>query len=82
MTETERIAHAVYERNIHPRLHFCHTSRCPNLVAGHDFCARCEEEMNGQICTFAEIIGDMPKWALLVLGIAVCAIACVMRNVL
>ena len=63
MTETERITNAVYERHMRPPLHYCHTSGCPNLVAGDDYCARCSEEINGQPCTFAEILSEMPKWA-------------------
>ena len=63
MTETERITHAVYDRHMRPPLHYCHTSGCPNLVAGDDYCARCSEEINGQPCTFAEILSEMPKWA-------------------
>ena len=63
MTETERITHAVYERHLRPPLHCCHTSGCLNLVAGDNYCARCEEEMTGQPCTFAEILSEMPKWA-------------------
>ena len=43
--------------------HRCHTSGCLNLVAGDDYCARCAEEINGQPCTFAEILSEMPKWA-------------------
>ena len=63
MTETERIAHAVYDRRLHSPLHRCHTAGCPNIVAGDDYCARCAEEINGQPCTFAEILSEMPKWA-------------------
>ena len=63
MTETERITHAVYDRRLHSPLHRCHTAGCPNIVAGDDYCARCAEEINGQPCTFAEILSEMPKSA-------------------
>lgn len=63
MTETERITNAVYERRYCPPLHYCHTSGCPNLVAGDDYCARCAEEINGQPYTFAAVLSKFPKWA-------------------
>ena len=63
MTETERIAHAVYERHLRPPLHCCHTAGCPNIVAGDDYCARCAEEIDGQPYTCANVLGEMPKWA-------------------
>ena len=56
MTETERITNAVYDRHLRPPLHYCHTSGCPNLVAGDDYCARCAEEINGQPYTFAGVL--------------------------
>lgn len=64
MNEYERITNAAYHRRIHPHpLHHCHTSGCLNLVAGDDYCARCADEMAGQPYTFANILGEMPKWA-------------------
>ena len=65
-----------------PPLHCCHTSGCLNLVAGDDYCARCAEEMNGQPCTFAEILSEMPKWAHRLFWIAVCALTCVIWRML
>jgi hypothetical protein len=63
VTETERITNAVYERRYCPPLHYCHASGCPNLVAGDNYCARCEEEMTDQPYTFANVLGEMPRWA-------------------
>ena len=63
MTETERIAHAVYDRRLHSPLHRCHTAGCPNIVAGDDYCARCAEEIDGQPYPFANILSEMPRWA-------------------
>jgi hypothetical protein len=63
MTETERIAHAVYDRHQRPPLHYCHTSGCLNLVAGDNYCSRCAEEMSGQPYTFAGVLSEFPKWA-------------------
>ena len=63
MTETERIAHAVYDRRLHSPLHRCHTAGCPNIVAGDDYCARCAEEINGQPYTLANILSETPEWA-------------------
>jgi hypothetical protein len=76
MTETERIAHAVYERHMRPPLHRCHTAGCPNIVAGDDYCARCSEEMNGQPCTFAAVLSKFPKlaWRLFWTAVAVAAV--------
>ena len=75
MTETERIAHAVYDRRLHSPVHRCHTSGCPNFVAGDEYCARCEEEMTGQPCTFANILSEMPRWARRLFWTAVFAVA-------
>ena len=82
MTETERITNAVYERHMRPPLHYCHTSGCPNLVAGDDYCARCSEEINGQPCTFAEILSEMPKWAHWLFWTAVVAVAAFVLSIL
>ena len=81
MTETERIAHAVYDRHMHPPLHYCHTSGCPNLVAGDDYCARCAEEITGEPCTFAKFLSEMPKWARWLFGTAVIADALVILKI-
>ena len=82
MTETERIAHAVYDRRLHSPLHRCHTAGCPNIVAGDDYCARCAEEINGQPCTFAEILSEMPKWAHWLFWTAVVAVAAFVLSIL
>ena len=82
MTETERIAHAVYDRHLHSPLHRCHTAGCPNIVAGDDYCARCAEEINGQPCTFAEILSEMPKWAHWLFWTAVVAVAAFVLSIL
>jgi hypothetical protein len=71
MTETERIAHAVYDRHMHPPLHRCHTSGCLNLVAGDDYCARCAEEITG-------VLNEMPRWAQRLFWTAVFAAALVL----
>ena len=76
MTETERITNAVYERHMRPPLHYCHTSGCPNLVAGDDYCARCAEEINGQPYPFANILSEMPERARRLFWTAVVAAAC------
>jgi hypothetical protein len=81
MTETERITHAVYERHLRPPLHCCHTSGCLNLVAGDNYCARCEEEMTGQPYTFANILSEMPRWAHRLFWTAV-AVAAVVISIL
>ena len=82
MIETERIAHAVYDRRLHSPLHRCHTAGCPNIVAGDDYCARCAEEINGQPCTFAEILSEMPKWAHWLFWTAVVAVAAFVLSIL
>ena len=58
-----------------PPLHCCHTSGCPNLVAGDDYCARCAEEINGQPYPLANILSEMPKWALVLFWTAAVALA-------
>ena len=82
MTETERITNAVYDRRLHSPLHRCHTAGCPNIVAGDDYCARCAEEINGQPCTFAEILSEMPKWAHWLFWTAVVAVAAFVLSIL
>ena len=82
MTETERIAHAVYDRRLHSPLHRCHTAGCPNIVAGDDHCARCAEEINGQPCTFAEILSEMPRWAHRLFWTSVFAVAAFVLSIL
>jgi hypothetical protein len=81
MTETERITNAVYERHLRPPLHCCHTSGCLNLVAGDNYCARCEEEMTGQPYTFANILSEMPRWAHRLFWTAVFAVAAVVLSI-
>ena len=83
MTETERITHAVYERHLRPRpLHRCHTSGCPNLVAGDDYCARCAEEIDGQPYTFANILSEMPERARRLFWTSVFALAAFALSIL
>ncbi len=65
-----------------PPLHRCHTSGCPNVVAGDDYCARCSEEINGQPCTFAEILSEMPKWARRLFWTSVFALAAFALSIL
>jgi hypothetical protein len=78
MTETERIAHAVYDRHMHPPLHRCHVSGCPNLVAGDNYCARCAEEINGQPYTFANVLSEIGVWFCRLFWTAVFAAALVL----
>lgn len=82
MTETERIARAVYDRHMRPPLHYCYTSGCPNIVAGDDYCARCAEEMSGQPYTFAAVLSEFPKWAHRLFWTAVVATAAVVLSIL
>ena len=82
MTETERITNAVYDRHMRPPLHYCHTAGCPNIVAGDNYCARCEEEMTGQPYTFANVLGEMPRWAHRLFWTAVFAVAAVVLSIL
>ena len=82
MTETERITNAVYDRHMRPPLHYCHTAGCPNIVAGDNYCARCEEEMTGQPYTFANVLGEMPRWAHWLFWTAVFAVAAVVLSIL
>ena len=82
MTETERITHAVYDRRLHSPLHRCHTAGCPNIVAGDDYCARCAEEIDGQPYTFANVLGEMPKWAHWLFWTAVVAVAAFVLSIL
>ncbi len=82
MTETERITNAVYERHMRPPLHCCHTSGCLNLVAGDNYCARCEEEMTGQPYTFANILSEMPRWARRLFWTSVFALAAFALSIL
>jgi hypothetical protein len=83
VTETERITNAAYDRHMQPRpLHYCHTSGCLNLVAGDDYCARCAEEINGDPYTFANILGETPKWARRLFWTAVVAVAAFVLSIL
>jgi hypothetical protein len=65
-----------------PPLHRCHTSGCPNVVAGDDYCARCAEEMSGQPYTLANILSEFPKRAHRLFWTAVFAAAAVVLSIL
>ena len=65
-----------------PALHCCHTSGCPNLVAGDEYCARCSEEITGQPYPLANVLSEMPKWAHRLFWTAVFAVAVVALSIL
>ena len=65
-----------------PPLHCCHTSGCPNVVAGDEYCARCAEEINGQPYTFAAVLSEFPKWARRMFWTSVFAAAAVVISIL
>ena len=62
--------------------HRCHTSGCPNLVAGDDYCARCAEEINGQPYPFANILSEMPERARRLFWTSVFALAAFALSIL
>ena len=65
-----------------PPLHCCHTSGCPNVVAGDEYCARCSEEITGQPYPFANVLSEMPKWARRMFWTSVFAAAAVVLSIL
>ena len=41
--------------------HECHTIGCRTMVAGQDFCPRCQEEMDGEPYSLADVLNEAPK---------------------
>ncbi len=64
MTDTERIAHRVYDR--YTTLHECAMVDCLNLCAGSRYCERCLEEINGEPYSLRNLLlekpGMFPTW--------------------
>ena len=56
MTETERIAHRVYDRYAASELHQCAVIGCTNQCAGSRYCARCTEELEAEPYSLANIL--------------------------